>query len=127
MSDPERARDAPQNLDSAELDVSHEPVDKSTSSGPILVSSHVVTNDPVESGDTIGLKPTAKPTHQLRRLTLLILVGIVSFGLLLMTVGLAFHWFDQDFAKTIIQTVVSPLLGALSAVIGYLFAERKEG
>ncbi|MFJ9782229.1 hypothetical protein ACIRSS_21775 [Amycolatopsis sp. NPDC101161] len=84
----------------------------------------VVTNDPVEVGQTIGVEKPQK-THQLRLWTLWILVGTVGAGLVLIALGLAMHWFDTDFAKTILQTVVSPILGALSAVVGYLFADRK--
>jgi phosphate/sulfate permease len=51
-----------------------------------------------------------------------ILVGIVGGALALVVAGMAFHWFDADFGKTLIQTVVSPVLGALAAVVGYLFA-----
>jgi len=83
----------------------------------------IVTDEPVESNPTVKLAP--QPTHQLRLWTLWILVGIVGTGVAVVTAGLAAHWFDTDFAKTILQTVVSPVLGALSAVVGYLFADRK--
>jgi hypothetical protein len=119
-SRPDSSAGSARDPDSVEhVDVSHEEL--------VGEPTHVVTDEPVESsGTTVLTPPTPKPTHQLRRLTLGILVGIVASGLVSVCVGLAAHWFDQDFAKTIIQTVVSPVLGALSAVVGYLFADRKE-
>lgn len=102
-----------------------EGADRPGSAHPPLIEVDV-TAEPVETAD---VAPKIKPpvmTHQLRRLTLYFLVGVVVLALAIMAAGLALHWFDTDFAKTILQTVVSPLLGALAAVVGYLFAERKE-
>ncbi|MEU4675092.1 hypothetical protein AB0F91_45930 [Amycolatopsis sp. NPDC023774] len=55
----------------------------------------------------------------------LVIVSIVSIAVI--TAGMAWHWFDSDFGKSILQVVVGPVIGALAAVVGYLFAERKRG
>jgi hypothetical protein len=70
--------------------------------------------------------PPPKPEDTLRLMTLRGLFGLIAGSIIVIVFGLAFHWFGEDFSKTIIQTVVSPILGALAAVIGYLFAERKQ-
>jgi hypothetical protein len=38
---------------------------------------------------------------------------------------MAFHWFSEEFAKTLLQLLIPPLLSAFAVVVGYLFAERK--
>jgi hypothetical protein len=87
----------------------------------------LVADEPVRAGGVpIDVRRVPrKPDDHLRLITLACLVGIVLAGLLSVLVGLANDWFADDFAKTLIQTVVSPVLGALAAVVGYLFAERK--
>lgn len=107
-------------------DESHRRAQARRVENPAIVTGgtvQIITDEPVESNPTVKLAP--QPTHQLRLWTLWILVGIVGVGIAVVTAGLAAHWFDTDFAKTILQTVVSPVLGALSAVVGYLFADRK--
>lgn len=122
---PEEGTEPEQSEDSTtDLDLSTE----TPHAGEIVIdtTSLDITNEPVASGQ-VPLKFMAPTmTHQLRRKTLNIMVGLVTLALLIIVVGLALHWFDSDFAKTLLQTVVSPLLGALAAVVGYLFAERKE-
>lgn len=65
------------------------------------------------------------PEDQLRRWSLLGIGGAVLLTLTIITAGTASHWFTEDFAKLLLQTVIPPLLSAFAVVVGYLFAERK--
>ncbi|WP_146060411.1 hypothetical protein [Amycolatopsis sp. CA-128772] len=124
MSDPDGENSLERETEEANRRAVGLPSKEIIADDPVGVGRTVITNDPVESGKTVEVG-TPQKTHQLRLWTLWILVGIVGAGLLLVALGLAAHWFDSDFAKTILQTVVSPILGALSAVVGYLFADRR--
>ncbi|HEY4455820.1 MAG TPA: hypothetical protein VGN81_16020 [Pseudonocardiaceae bacterium] len=87
---------------------------------------NVSVNQEVGTSDVVDVRPLPpKPDDKLRYLMVICLFSLVLAALIVVVIGLGTHWFNDDFGKTILQTVVSPVLGALAAVVGYLFAERK--
>ncbi|WP_326567411.1 hypothetical protein VSH64_37080 [Amycolatopsis rhabdoformis] len=80
-------------------------------------------------GDEFRLKPGPglEPDDHLRISILWMLFALVVFSIFMIALGMACKWFDSDFGKSILQVVVGPVIGALAAVVGYLFAERKKG
>jgi hypothetical protein len=67
------------------------------------------------------------PEDQLRRWSLVGIGSVIVLSLFVVALGMAFRWFSEEFAKTLLQLFIPPLLSAFAVVVGYLFAERKRG
>lgn len=113
-----------------------EPVDDATSEAIALADeaeraqvayAYTVSDLPADSqGDSATPSVvTLAPDDRLRRLLLVLLFALIIVALAMICLGLAIHWFDTEFGKTILQVIVGPAVGAIAVVIGYLFGERR--